>query len=318
MTTKIVSVVGATGAQGGSVVDALLKDKSFTVRAITRNPDSDAARALAAKGAQVVRADSNDVASLTAAFVGSYAIYAVTDFFEPFAKVGAEKAMDVESEQGINIAKAAQATSTLQHYVWSTLPDAMKISGGKYLVPHFEAKNRVDRYIKSNPDLLAKTTFLWVTFYATNLYFPMFTPYLIPTSGKYIQIQSTPPTTPVLAIGDAKTNVGIFVSSILRQPEKSRNGTFVLAYVEKTTEGELIQTWAKAQNTQVEYLQVSTPTFNALWPGWAEEMGVMMEFWVWAGEKSWSGEDAILTSSDLGVKTEDLVSSAQAFIAVKV
>jgi hypothetical protein len=110
---------------------------------------------------------------------GSTAIFAVTDFFEPFAASGPEKAAEVETVQGINLAKAASQVPTLQHYIWSTLPNAKRISNGKHLVPHFHAKNTVDDYIKSDPGLLAKTTFLWVTFYASNYQYPMFTPSLL-------------------------------------------------------------------------------------------------------------------------------------------
>src|SRR5436309_2780107 len=110
MTQKIISVVGATGVQGRSVIDALLKDGTYSIRAITRNPDSNTAKTLASQGVQVVKADANDVASLTEAFKGSSVIYAVTDFFEPFAKYGPEKATEIEVQQGINLAKAAAAT----------------------------------------------------------------------------------------------------------------------------------------------------------------------------------------------------------------
>ena len=84
MGRKIVSVVGATGSQGSSVVNALLKEDHYSIRAITRNPGSENAKSLAAKGIEVVKADVNDLASLETAFQGSSAIYAVTDFFEPF------------------------------------------------------------------------------------------------------------------------------------------------------------------------------------------------------------------------------------------
>jgi hypothetical protein len=107
---------------------------------------------------------------------GSTAIYALTDFFEPFGTHGAEKAIDIETAQGINIAKAASKTTTLKHFVWSTLPNGGKITGGKYLIPHFVAKNQVDDYIKKDKALLAKTTFLWITFYGNNYQYPMFTP----------------------------------------------------------------------------------------------------------------------------------------------
>jgi len=91
---------------------------------------------------------------------GATLIFAVTDFFEPFASKGPEEAIKVESAQGINLAKAAAATPTLKHYIWSTLPNGKKITGGKYVVPHFEAKNQIDAYIKSDSSLLEKTTFV--------------------------------------------------------------------------------------------------------------------------------------------------------------
>lgn len=100
----------------------------------------------------------------------------MTDFFEPFASSGPEKAIEIEITQGINIAKAASKTATLKHYVWSTLPNGGRITGEKYQVPHFVAKNRVDDYIKQDKALLAKTTFFWITFYGNNYQYPMFTP----------------------------------------------------------------------------------------------------------------------------------------------
>jgi hypothetical protein len=110
---------------------------------------------------------------------GATLIFAVTDFFEPFAKGGPKLGMEVEEAQGINLAKAASKIPTLKHYIWSTLPNGNKISGGKYIVPHFEAKNQIDDYIKSDPILYAKTTFVWFTFFMSNLFFPMFTPNLV-------------------------------------------------------------------------------------------------------------------------------------------
>ncbi len=315
MSAKIVTVVGATGTQGGSIVNTLLKNQDYIVRAVTRNPKSDTAQALAVKGAQVVQADLEDVSSLIAAFQGSHAVFAVTNFFEPFVKSGAEKALEVEVQQGNNLTDAAAATKTLEHFIWSTLPDGRAISGGKHVVPHFESKNQIDRYIKSNPTLLAKTTFLWITYYASNYSYPMHTPYHIPTAGKYIQIQSTPADTPVFTIGDVHANVGPIVAAILAQPEKTLNGTVVHAYTEKTSAGELLQTWAQAQNKTAQYVQVDGSTLNALWPGWSEEMSVMMEFWASAREKSWSGEARIITAADLGVK--GLVGAKEAFAALK-
>ena len=312
MSKKIISVVGATGVQGRSVVNTLLKDNKYSIRAITRNPNSERAKSLASQGVEVVKADLNDFDSLIAAFHGSSYIYGITDFFEPFAKNGPEKAVEIEVAQGINIAKAAAATKTLEHYIWSTLPNGRKVSNGKFIIPHFEAKNVIDQYIKSDAALLAKTTFLWITFYATNYGFPMYKPYEIPTAGKYIQIQDTPPDVPIKSIGDAEANVGLFVKAILAQPNKTLPGKFVLAQVEETTAGGMLQTWAKAQGKTAQYVQVDSQTFHTIWPMWAEEMGTMMQFWDWAREKSWTGEVGILTKNDLNMK-ENFVGVEQVF-----
>jgi len=315
MSKKIVSVVGATGVQGRSVINALLNNSEYSIRALTRNPSSEKAKALASRGVEVVKADVNDLNSLIAAFRGSSVIFGMTDFFEPFAKSGPAKAVEVEVAQGINIAKAASATETLEHYIWSTLPDGRKISNGKFVIPHFEAKNIIDRYIKSDAALLAKTTFLWITFFAANLSWPMFRPYEIPTAGKYIQIQDTPSDVPVKVVGDAEVNIGIFVKAIIDQPNKTL-GKFVLAHVEDTTTGDMLQTWAKAQGKTAQYIQVDEKTFHAIWPMWAEEAGVMMQFWDWAREKSWDGEEVIVARDELNVDLKQLIGLEQAFASL--
>ena len=103
----------------------------------------------------------------------------MTDFFEPFSTAGPEKAIEIETAQGLNLARAAAKTTTLQHYIWSTLPNGSKITNGKYNIPHFVAKNNIDDFIKQDASLLAKTTFLWITFYGNNFQYPMFTPNLL-------------------------------------------------------------------------------------------------------------------------------------------
>lgn len=121
---------------------------------------------------------------------GSTHIYAVKNFLEPFAASGPEKALEVEEAQGINLARGATKTTTLQHYIWSTLPNSARISNGKYVVPHFAAKYNIDDFIKRDVDLLAKTTFLWITIYGNNFPYPMFTPNLIlnlSTAGVFIE-----------------------------------------------------------------------------------------------------------------------------------
>ncbi|KAK9318839.1 NAD(P)-binding protein [Lipomyces orientalis] len=302
MSKKIISIVGATGTQGGSVVDALLNSDTYTIRAVTRNPASEAAQRLAAKGVEVVQADADNISSLATAFTGSHAIYAVSDFVEPFAKGGPEHAMEVESRRGINLAKAASAISTLEHYIWSTLPNSKKISGGRIVVPHFESKNQVDEFIQSEAKLLAKTTFVVLGLYAENfVFFPLFSPIRVPGTDQYIQLHSTASNTSLLALGAARTNVGLFVSAILAQPEKTLPGQWVYAYTDKITLDEMLQAWSVAQGNTAHYVQVEKELYYALWPSWGEENSIMMDFFAWAGDKYWSGE-GILTKDDLDVK----------------
>jgi uncharacterized protein YbjT (DUF2867 family) len=166
---KIIAVIGSTGSQGGGLVNAILADPNggFAARAITRDPSKDKAKALAAKGAEVVQADIDDVESLKKAFAGAHGVYGVTNFWEHFS---AEK----EKQQAKNIAEAAKAAG-VKHVIWSTLEDTrqfmaaddkrMPILQDKYRVPHFDAKAEADAFFKDVP-----TTFLLTTFYWDNLF----------------------------------------------------------------------------------------------------------------------------------------------------
>jgi hypothetical protein len=106
-------------------------------------------------------------------------VFAITDFFEPFGTSGPDIAMKVEYAQGINLAEAASATKSLEHFIWSTLSDRGAISNGKCGVPHCDAKAQVDVFIKKDKALLAKTTFLWVGLFASVINYPLFTPNLL-------------------------------------------------------------------------------------------------------------------------------------------
>jgi uncharacterized protein YbjT (DUF2867 family) len=180
MTKKIIAVVGATGQQGGGLVNAILDDPNseFTVRALTRNPDSDTAQALAARGAEVVAADLDDETSLRAALDGAYGAYFVTAFWE-YNDVAREQA------QARALANAAKAAG-LQHVIWSTLPDTrhhiamdderVPTLHGTYKVPHFDGKAEADRFFT---DAGVPTTFLSTTFY-----FDGFLDFFRPTRGE--------------------------------------------------------------------------------------------------------------------------------------
>ena len=117
---KIIAVLGSTGSQGGGLCRAILADSAggFACRAVTRDTSKDKAKALASAGAQVVKADLDDVESLKKAFAGAYGVYAVTNFWEHFSG-------DKEKAQAKNVADAAKAAG-VKHVIWSTLEDIRK------------------------------------------------------------------------------------------------------------------------------------------------------------------------------------------------
>lgn len=171
---QIIAVVGATGAQGGGLVRAILADRSgrFAARALTRRPDSARAKELAALGAEVVEADLDDVAGLRKAFDGAHGAFVVTNFWEPRTpeEERARPATTKEREQAGNAARAGQEAG-VRHFVWSTLPDTRgyfrpgdgtPTFEGTYKVPHADAKAEADRFFLESG---VPTTFLHANVY---------------------------------------------------------------------------------------------------------------------------------------------------------
>lgn len=169
---RTIAVVGATGAQGGGLVQAILAhpEAGFTARALTRNPDSDTARGLAERGAEVVQADLDDPESVRRAFEGAYGAFCVTNFWE-------HTSPEREIAQVRAQAEAAKAAG-IQHAIWSTLEDTRRFVPldddrmpnlqGTYKVPHFDAKGEADAVFR---ELGVPTTYLMAAFYWENLIF---------------------------------------------------------------------------------------------------------------------------------------------------
>jgi uncharacterized protein YbjT (DUF2867 family) len=168
---RIVAVLGATGSQGGGLCEAILSDPDggFACRAITRNPGSTGAKALAAKGVEVIAADLDDEASLTEAFAGAHGVFGVTNYPEIFS-------VEREQQQATNIAKAAKAAN-VAHVIWSTLDDTtqwLPVSDSrmptlleKYKCPHSDSKGQIDHAFT---DRGLPVTFLLTSFYWDNFY----------------------------------------------------------------------------------------------------------------------------------------------------
>ena len=170
MSKKIIAVTGATGAQGGGLVRAILADASgeFAVRGITRKPEGDKAQALAKLGVEIVAGDLDNAESLSKAFQGAYGAFCLTNFWEHFSP-------EKETAQGQALAQAAKSAG-IKHAIWSTFEDTRKTFPlsdtrmptlkGKYKVPHFDAKAEANHFFT---DFGVPTTFLYTSFYWDNL-----------------------------------------------------------------------------------------------------------------------------------------------------
>jgi len=151
MEKKIIAVVGATGLQGKGVVNSLKNNGSFKVRAITRNPDK-----YNGPADEVVLGDLTNLESLINAFKDAYGVFVVTNFWE-----GAD-----ELAQGRTAIEAAKKAN-VNHFIWSTLPNVEAISNGKFEVPHFTGKAKVDELVKTAG--FTYYTFVQPPFYFQNL-----------------------------------------------------------------------------------------------------------------------------------------------------
>src|SRR3981189_2202134 len=150
---KLIAVIGATGQQGGAVVRALQARGQFKARALTRNPGKH--RKLAD---EVVEADLNRPETLKAAFEGAHGVFLVTNFW---AYGGAD-----ELKQATAAIRAAKDAG-VKHFIWSTLPDVEAISGGKFNVPHFTGKAKIERVVKDGG--FENYTLVIAPFYYQNL-----------------------------------------------------------------------------------------------------------------------------------------------------
>jgi uncharacterized protein YbjT (DUF2867 family) len=271
---KIIAVVGATGAQGGGLVRAIMSDTSgeFTARALTRNVDSDKAKALAKLGAEVVHADVDDPASLNKAFKGAYGAYCVTFFWEHFSP-------EKEMAHVRAMAEAAKHAG-VKHTIWSTLEDTRKwvpLSDDrmptlmeKYKVPHFDAKGEADAVFN---ELGVPTTFLLTSFYWDNLiHFGMG-----PKKGPDGKLAITLPMGDKKLPGIAAEDIGRCAYGIFKEGSKYIGKTVGIAGEHLTGE-QMASALTKALGQDIGYNAVTPEMFRSFgFPG-AEDLGNMFQF----------------------------------------
>jgi len=272
---KIIAVMGATGSQGGGLVRAIQSDPSggFTARAITRDVNSDKAKALKDLGAEVVAADIDDEASLRKAFTGAYGAYCVTFFWAHFSP-------EKEQQNARNMANAAKAAG-LQHVIWSTLEDTRKwiplsdnrmpTLQGKYKVPHFDAKGEVNHVFT---DAGVPTTFLNTTFYWDNMY--MFG--MGPAKGQDGNYTITFPMGNHKLSGIAAEDIGGCAYGIFKKGKEMTGKTVGIAG-EHLTGAQMAEKLSKALGIKCSYNAVTPEAYRGFgFPG-AEDLGNMFQFY---------------------------------------
>lgn len=271
---KVIAVVGATGAQGGGVVRAILKDASggFAARALTRDVNSAGAKELARLGAEVVAADVDDAASLLKAFQGAYGAYCVTFFWAHFSP-------EKEMAHAAAMAQAAKQAG-VQHVVWSTLEDTrllvplsddrMPTLQGKYKVPHFDAKGEANRFFS---EAGAPTTFLLTSFYWDNLiHFGMG-----PKKGPDGTLLFTLPMGDKKLPGMAAEDIGGCAYGIFKRGREYTGKTVGVAG-EHLTGAQMAETLTRALGKAVRYNAVTPEAYRGFgFPG-AEDLGNMFQY----------------------------------------
>lgn len=271
---KIIAVVGATGQQGGGVARAILDDPEggFAVRALTRNPDSAAAKALAARGAEVVAANVDDEDSLRTALDGAYGAYFVTAFWE-------YNDTEREQAQARNMANAAKAAG-LRHVVWSTLPDTrnhlaedderVPTLQGRYKVPHFDSKAEADRFFT---DAGVPTTFLSTTFY-----FEAFLDFFAPTRGEDGKLVLTLPMRDRKLSGIAVSDIGSVAYAILRRGTELAGETISVAG-ENLTGAEYAERFGKEFGEEVRYQPIDVDVIRGSGAPGADDLANMFFYY---------------------------------------
>jgi uncharacterized protein YbjT (DUF2867 family) len=272
---KVIAVFGATGAQGGGLVRAILSDpdSEFAVRAITRNPDSDKAKELASLGAEVVAADIDDPESLKRALSGAYGAYFVTFFWDHYSP-------EKEMEEAQHMAAAAKEAG-LKHVIWSTLEDvrkwvplddnSMPTLRDKYKVPHFDGKGASDHYFT---DAGLPVTFMLPSYYWDNLiYFGMG-----PKRGADGKLSITFPMGDKKMAGIASEDIGKCAYGIFKKGA-SLIGKRVGVAGDQLTCAEMAEAISKALGEEVSYHEITPEQYRRFgFPG-ADDLGNMFQFY---------------------------------------
>jgi uncharacterized protein YbjT (DUF2867 family) len=271
MSKVLLVVFGATGQQGGSVVDFVISDpdlsQRYRVRGLTRDPAKPAAQALQRKGVEVVRCDLDDAESIAQAVQGAHTLFVMTN------TIYDHTTRETETRQGKAAADAAVAAGA-RYIIWSTVPHAGKLSGGKLQrVSHFDVKAEVEEYIRGLP---IKSAFLSPSSFMQNFHTSM-APRPVDGEDVYAITNLLKPSTELPLI-DIAGDTGKFVGAILAEPDRYE-GVVLAAATALYTLDEIAQAMSEATGKRVVYRQVDDDVLRGFMPSpqFADAMVEMMQ-----------------------------------------
>jgi uncharacterized protein YbjT (DUF2867 family) len=248
---KLIAVIGATGQQGGGVVRALQARGQFKVRALSRNPGQH--RELAE---EVVEADLDRPETLNAAFEGAHGVFLVTNFWE----------QGTDERKQATAAVEAAKNAGIKHFVWSTLPNVEAISGGKFDVPHFTGKAKIDPIVEEAG--FANHTFVIAPFFYQNLVGALAPQKQV--DGSLGWALPLDPDVRCIHMGDI-AELGNIVAGAFAHPDQAGNGEYLPLVGDFMSFNEIIDTLNR-QGHKFSFKQIPKEVFASLFPG-AREVG---------------------------------------------
>ena len=253
--SRVILVTGATGLQGGSVVAALM-ERGHAARGLTRNLESDSARALSERGIDVRRGEFTDPESLAAALDGVDSAFLVSTPFEG--------GVEAETEQAIAFVEAAK-TAGIGHIVYSSVANADRDTG----VPHFDSKYEVEKYIKKSG--LSYTIVAPAFFYENHI-----APFMLPELQNGAYAQAIPETTQLQMI--AVANIGQFAALALDDPDRFKGKRIDIAG-DAPTGTDRASILAKIADREIRYREVPIDMVRQM----SEDMALMFEWFATVG-----------------------------------
>ncbi|RHZ66421.1 hypothetical protein CDV55_106805 [Aspergillus turcosus] len=253
--SKLITVFGATGNQGGSVIKHILEDpqlsKEYRIRGITRDTSKKSAQELVKQGVDVVSADLNSVESLTNALRGTHSVFLVTNYWETANG-------DIEYSQGKNVTDVAKNIG-VSHIIFSSLPHVMEATNGRLShVPHFDSKANIEKYIRGSR---LQCTFVLPGYYMSNL------TQMIKKgeNGVYQLSYPVDGQKAKFPLFDAAKDTGLFVRAALKNMDKLK-GKHVLAAAAYYTPEEIVDTFSKVTGKKAVFVQVTPEQYKASFP----------------------------------------------------